>query len=183
VETPLSRARTSSEEELSSPSILNFRSPYSHFYAQDDWKATRSLTLNLGLRYELSLPAVDKYNKIANFDEDSDPSDPQLIYAGEFGGGRAQRALQNVSYTSFAPRIGFAYSPANSKTVLRGGYGIFYSNAITVGGMQSMENNPPVNQLSLITSPSAIVPAEWFRGRRVGVEQRQRERECHPCLV
>jgi Carboxypeptidase regulatory-like domain/TonB-dependent Receptor Plug Domain len=153
----------SSQEKLSSPSILNFRSPYSHFFVQDNWKASRSLTLDLGLRYELSPPAVDKYNKIANFDEDSDPSNPSLIYAGQFGGGRAQRALQNVSYTGFAPRIGFAYSPVDSKTVLRGGYGIFYSNAITVGGMQSMENNPPVNQLRLSTSPNAVSPTEFLQ--------------------
>jgi hypothetical protein len=153
----------SSEEELSSPSILNFRSPYSHFYAQDDWKVNHSLTLNLGLRYELSPPAVDKFNKIANFDEDSDPANPQLIYAGEFGSQRAQVALQNISLTNVAPRFGFAFSPEESKTVLRGGYGIFYSNAITIGGMQSMENNPPVNQLRLITSPSPKAPSELLR--------------------
>jgi hypothetical protein len=152
-----------SQEKLSSPSILNFRSPYSHFYGQDDWKVNHSLTLNLGLRYELSPPAVDKFNKIANFDEDSNPSHPQLVYAGEFGGKRDQRALQNVSFTNVAPRIGFAFSPQNSKTVLRGGYGIFYSNAITIGGMQSMENNPPVNQLRLTTSPSANTPSEFLQ--------------------
>jgi len=161
----------SSKEQLSSPSILNFRSNYNHFYVQDDWKASPSLTLNLGLRYELSPPAVDKFNKIANFDEDSNPGNPlyvnpgnpQLVYAGEFGSNRAQRALQNVSLTNVAPRIGFAFSPQNSKTVLRGGYGIFYSNAITIGGMQSMENNPPVNQLRLATAPSTTVPTEFLQ--------------------
>jgi hypothetical protein len=119
------------------------------------------LTVNLGLRYELSPPAVSKFNAIANFDEDSNPSSPQLIYAGECGGSRAQRALQNVNYTNAAPRIGFAFSPENSKTVLRGGYGIFYSNAITIGGMQSMENNPPVNQLRLATSPSPTAVGQF----------------------
>jgi hypothetical protein len=149
------------KKQLSSPSILNFRSPYSHFYVQDDWKASHTLTLNLGIRYELSPPAVSKFNAIANFDEDSTPGSPRLVYAGEFGNSRAQRALQNVSYTNVAPRIGFAFSPVNSKTVLRGGYGIFYSNAITIGGMQSMENNPPVNQLRLATSPSAYLPSQF----------------------
>ncbi len=149
------------KKQLSSPSILNFRSAYSHFYVQDDWKVSHSLTLNLGIRYELSPPAVSKLNAIANFDEDSNPGDPQLVYAGEYGNSRAQRALQNVSYTNVAPRIGFAFSPVNSKTVLRGGYGIFYSNAITVGGMQSMENNPPVNQLRLATSPSSYLPGQF----------------------
>ncbi|WP_162537301.1 carboxypeptidase-like regulatory domain-containing protein [Granulicella sp. WH15] len=149
------------KKQLSSPSILNFRSFYSHFYVQDDWRVSHSLTLNLGIRYELSPPAVSKFNALANFDEDSNPGNPQLVYAGQFGNSRAQRALQNVSYTNIAPRIGFAFSPSNSKTVLRGGYGIFYSNAITIGGMQSMENNPPVNQLRLATSPSAYIPSQF----------------------
>jgi hypothetical protein len=151
-----------SSRKFSDQSILNFRSPYTHFFAQDDWKVSHTLTLNLGLRYELSPPVVSKFNSIANFDEDSNPNSPQLIYAGEFGNKRDQRALQNLSYTNLAPRIGFAYSPENSKTVLRGGYGIFYSNAITIGGMQSMENNPPVNQLTLLTSPSPNVPSEFL---------------------
>jgi Carboxypeptidase regulatory-like domain len=153
----------SDKEQLSSPSILNFRSPYSHFFVQDDWKASQTLTLNIGLRYELSPPAISKFNEIANFDEDTNPRSPQLVYAGQYGNSRAQRALQNVSYTNVAPRVGFAYSPQNSKTVLRGGYGIFYSNAITIGGMQSMENNPPVNQLRLATSPSATTPSQFLQ--------------------
>ena len=155
---------TASAEKLSPPSILNFRSDYTHIFVQDDWKASHNLTLNIGLRYELSPPAIDKFNKIANFDEDSNPASPQLIYAGEFGNKRDQRALQNVSYTNLAPRIGFAYSPASSsKTVVRGGYGIFYSNAITIGGMQSMENNPPVNQLILLTTPAKTIPSEFLQ--------------------
>ncbi len=149
------------KKQLSSPSILNFRSPYSHFYVQDDWKVSHSVTLNLGIRYELSLPAVSKFNTIANFDEDSNPRKPQLVYAGQYGNSRAQRALQNVSYTNVAPRFGFAFSPPSSKTVLRGGYGIFYSNAITIGGMQSMENNPPANKLRLAISPSSYVPSQF----------------------
>src|SRR5579859_1062725 len=129
---------TASREQLSSIALLNLRTPYTHLFALDDWKISRTLTLNLGLRYELSPPPVDKHNGIANFDEDSNPAFPQLIRAGEYGGNIDQRALQNVSYTGFAPRFGFAYSPANSRTVFRGGYGIFYSNLITLGGMQSL---------------------------------------------
>jgi hypothetical protein len=153
-----------SAETFSDPSILNFRSPYSHFFVQDYWKVTHSLTLNLGLRYELSPPAVSKFNTIANFDMDSNPSSPQLIKAGQFGGKRDQRALQNVSYTNLAPRFGFAYSPENSKTVIRGGYGIFYSNAITIGGMQSMENNPVpgVNGLRLSNTVAKTLPQYYL---------------------
>ncbi len=149
---------TASKEQLSSTALLNFRTPYTHLFVQDDWKVSRSLTLNLGLRYELSPPAVDKFNGIANYDMDTHPDAPELIRAGQYGNGIAQRALQDVSYTGLAPRIGFAFSPANSKTVIRGGYGIFYSNFITLGGMSSLELNPPASLPRVTISPNATNP-------------------------
>jgi hypothetical protein len=148
---------TASKGQLSGGAILNFRTPYTHFFVQDDWKATRNLTFNLGLRYELSPPPVDKHNAIANFDLDTDPNAPRIVQAGSEGGGRVSRALQGVSYTGLAPRAGFAYS-FNDKTVLRGGYGIFYSNLITLGGMQSLEINPPDSLPRVTISPKATSP-------------------------
>jgi hypothetical protein len=153
---------TASKEQLSSTAILNFRAPYTHFFVQDDWTVSRNLTLNLGLRYELSPPAVDKHNAIANFDLDTDPNTPRIVQAGSEGSGRSARALQDVSYTGVAPRMGFAYK-VNDKTVLRGGYGIFYSNLITLGGMQSLEINPP-NSLPRVTiSPNATAPTNRLK--------------------
>jgi hypothetical protein len=141
-----------SSTSLSTPATLNFRTPYTHFFVQDDWKVSRHLTLNLGLRYELSPPAVDVNNGIANFNLDSNPGNPQLVLAGSQGSGLTSRALQNANYHAFAPRFGFAYSLPDEKTVIRGGYGLFYSNFITLGGMSSMEINPPD---SVRISPSA----------------------------
>ena len=92
---------------------------------------TRRLTLNLGLRYELSPPPIDANDAIANFDLDTDPANPRLVLAGAEGDDRASRALQGVNYKQFAPRAGFAYSLPGDKTVVRGGYGIFYANLIT----------------------------------------------------
>ena len=75
--------------------------------------------------------------------------------AGSQGSSYADRALQGVDYHQFAPRFGFAYSLPDNKTVLRGGYGIFYSNLTTAGGMQSMEINPPNHlRVNLTTSPT-----------------------------
>ncbi|MEI9812552.1 MAG: carboxypeptidase regulatory-like domain-containing protein [Acidobacteriota bacterium] len=132
-----------SSSSLSKFAYLRFRQPYTHFFVQDDWRATRKLTFNIGLRYELTPPAVDKQDKIANYDMDTNPLQPKIVLAGAEGSGRASRALQNVNYHMFAPRIGFAYELPGGKTVIRGGYGIFYSNFITLGGMQSLEINPP----------------------------------------
>lgn len=147
-----------SSESLSNFAYLRFRTPWTHFYVQDDWKVSRRLTFNIGLRYEISLPAVEKNNKIANFDLDTTPGNPQLVLAGSQGSSRADEALQGTDYHQFAPRFGFAYSLPDNKTVLRGGYGIFYSNILTEGGMQSMEINPP-NHLRVNLSTNPNVPS------------------------
>ncbi len=134
-----------SSASLSNYSYLALRDPYTHFFVQDDWKVSRRLTLNIGLRYELSPPAVQKNDTISNFDLDTTPGHPRLVPAGSEGDDRASRALMGVNYHQFAPRVGFAYALPDDKTVFRGGYGIFYSNLITLGGMQSLEVNPPNN--------------------------------------
>ena len=166
----------SSSASLSKYAELHFRAPYTHVFVQDDWRVGRALTLNLGLRYELSPPAVDTFDKIANFDLDTDPTSPRIVPAGSESSDWASRALQGVNYKNFAPRAGFAYALPGDKTVLRGGAGIFYSNLITLGGMQSMEINPPnhvrINQTTSSTaapslcSPRALRPMRSRRRRR-----------------
>jgi len=142
---------------LSNYSYLALRAPYTNFFAQDDWKLTSKLTLNIGLRYELDPPSVQKNNTISNFDEDTNPGHPVLVPAGSQGSSLADRALQNVNYNQWAPRLGLAYS-LDSKTVIRAGAGTFYSNLITEGGMQSMEVNPPWNIRSVFTTNKNVAP-------------------------
>jgi hypothetical protein len=98
-------------------------------YLQDDWKATRKLTLNLGLRWEVQRPVTDRYNRQAWFDYSA--TNPISSAAGQSYLGELQfansgtRGLFNTNYKNFAPRIGFAYQLL-PKLVMRGGYGIFY---------------------------------------------------------
>lgn len=146
---------TASSASVSRFAYLRFRAPYTHTFIQDDWRVTSRLTLNVGLRYELNFPAVEKQNKIANFDLDTNPASPRIVLPEEEGDGRALRALQGMSYKQFAPRFGFAYS-LNPKTVVRGGYGLFYANMITLGGMQSLAINPPNHiRVNFSTDPAA----------------------------
>jgi hypothetical protein len=82
-------------------------------YVQDDWRAAKKLTLNLGLRYEIFTPLTEKNGNISNFDLG------HLKYiVGGSGGVQTQ-------YSMFSPRFGFAYTPI-PKTVVRGGAGLSF---------------------------------------------------------
>ncbi len=91
-------------------------------YFMDDFRVSPKLTLNLGLRYDIFTPMVEDHDRIANFN----------FASGEFIApgmpGVSDTGNVQTNYKNFAPRIGFAFTPFDdSRTVLRGGYGIFYS--------------------------------------------------------
>jgi len=100
------------------------------FYGQDSYKFSSRLTLNYGLRYDLDLPATEAFNRFSAVD----PTLPNpgagnipgaYTYFGTGTGRNGRMRPQDTYHKAFGPRVGFAYS-INSKTVLRGGYGIFY---------------------------------------------------------
>ncbi len=112
---------------------------YQHMYflfAQDDWKITRKLTLNLGVRYEFASPPRERDFHWANFDS----ATGKFITAKS--GDLFQEALIHPDRNNFAPRVGFAYS-ATSRTVIRGGYGIFYNHTNRLGREGLLGFNPP----------------------------------------
>ncbi len=111
-------------------------------YIQDDWKATSRLTLNLGLRYELSTPFVEEFDRQSNFVLDSGPCYLQLITVADRGRCGLPRALTRTDYNNFAPRVGLAYQ-ATAKTVVRSGFGIFYGRDEDLGIIRRLPNNPP----------------------------------------
>ena len=100
-------------------------------YLQDDWKATRKLTLNLGLRWEVQKPMTDRYDRLFTFDYNA--ANPACTAAGLNCTGEVKfatsgsRGQYDTNYKHFAPRIGFAYQ-LMPKLVMRGGYGIFFPN-------------------------------------------------------
>lgn len=104
-------------------SLLNLgnRQRVPSVFIQDDYKVSEHLTLNLGARYDYFSPAVEVNDKQSNFDYQT----AQLIVANRNG---ASRSLVTPDHLNFSPRIGFAWTPLRStNTVIRGGYGIFYS--------------------------------------------------------
>jgi hypothetical protein len=124
------------------------RSRFYGLFVQDDWRITRSLTLNLGLRWEYESPISERFNRTSrDFDFTTvNPIQQQAraqyarapipeINAADFrtvggltfaGVNGLPRTVRNPYYNALMPRIGFAWQ-WSSKTVIRGGYGIFFS--------------------------------------------------------
>ncbi len=109
-------------------------------FAQDDWKATPKLTLNLGLRYEFATPALEGKNQMANFDPNANGGAGGLVFARS--GGLRSRSLVQPNYKNFGPRLGVSYS-IDEKTILRGGYGYYYSLFERFGSENQLGLNPP----------------------------------------
>jgi hypothetical protein len=100
------------------------------YYAQDSYKLTTRLTLNLGLRYDTDIPATEAFNRFSVMDPTlPNPGAGNMLgaytYYGSGTGRNGQTRPQDVYKKAFGPRAGFAYS-IDDRTVLRGGYGIFY---------------------------------------------------------
>jgi hypothetical protein len=118
------------------------RGKYGGWYFQDQWAVSRSLTLNLGVRYELFFPFVETQNRMANFI--LNPADPlfgHLVIAGLNG---QSRSLLTMDRNNWAPRVGFAWRvPGLKNTVIRSSYGIFYGQDQGNGVTSRMTNNPP----------------------------------------
>jgi hypothetical protein len=108
------------------------------YFAQDDWKVSPRLVLNLGVRYDLYTSPVEQHDFQSNFSLTTGT----LLRAGTNGN---SRSLVDTNYNNFAPRIGFAYDLSGKHTdVVRGGYGIFYYQVR--GGIGNvLSNNPEFN--------------------------------------
>ncbi|MEK7408781.1 MAG: carboxypeptidase regulatory-like domain-containing protein [Acidobacteriota bacterium] len=118
-------------------SPLSLQTHYLAGFVQEDWKVNPRLTVNFGLRYELETPYTERYNRVSyTFDpnarlpvqippERAGGMDLRggILFAGVDGHPRREGTIDK---NSFGPRFGFAFS-ATPKTVVRGGYGLFYS--------------------------------------------------------
>ncbi len=113
------------------------------FFVLDNWKATSKLTLNLGLRYDITMPRTDRYNRQNWFDPNvtSPLNGGSLSYTDQFNGpttlqlhggevfaSPSQRTNYVTDWHDFQPRLGFAYQFA-PKMVVRGGYGMYYGQS------------------------------------------------------
>lgn len=119
-----------------SPQVLDSRSKYYALYAQDSWRATSDLVLNYGLRWEASMPWYDTQNKI----ETIIPGEQSVVFPGAPtgwvvpGDPGVPRTLAPTGWHNFSPRLGLAYSPSSTSSILGKLFGGPGKTSIRVGG-------------------------------------------------
>ena len=176
-----------------SPTTFGYRQGLFSLFAQDDWKVTPKLTLNLGLRWELPTPQHEAYNRFSGLDPTlpnpgADDYPGALIFLGACAGCTGTSTFQKYYYREFAPRFGFAYNPTQ-KLVIRGGYGISYHPPIMNGwrtGAAGFNSSVAFSNRSLYPRPNgnatqepaifmspltdaSLMPAWYTDNDRVGV--------------
>ena len=128
-------------------------------YVQDEWRVSPQLTLNLGLRYEVTRPFVEKEGRVNRFSSGQQstvrPDAPAgLVYPGDSG---VPDALIPTDKNNFAPRVNLVYDlNGDGRTTIRAGWGLFYDG---VPGQADLFQNilaPPFNPLTQIDFPDSL---------------------------
>jgi hypothetical protein len=131
------------------------------WYANDDWKLARNLTLNLGLRYDFQTSPTDRFNRLSYFSYAQNPISKQvgLNLPGflNYTGGGNPRSVYDPQYTNFAPRIGLSYAPTHS-LVFRGGFGMFYTPAMEFGDYQGLSLNGFSQSTPYVGTVNGVTP-------------------------
>lgn len=133
--------------------------PDPSLFAQDDYRVTHRLTLNLGLRWEVFAPFTGQNNFgtfVPNVRSTRFPNAPLgLLTSGDPG---VPDGIVKTQYTAFAPRVGFAYDVTGTgQTAIRGGYGLFYA-ARAVSLSTNPEQQPFILDNTINDTPNLVAP-------------------------
>jgi trimeric autotransporter adhesin len=135
-------------------------------FAQDDWRVSKTFTFQYGLRYEAVTPPVELDNNLVNLDI-TNLADVSVVAHGQPGlsAPGLPRALVHGNYVNLEPRIGFAWQPkfVKPKTVVRGGYSIFYNEAIYNTLARELAYQSPVSTVQTLTT-TATAPLTLQNG-------------------
>lgn len=138
------------------------------FYAQDDWRVTPKLTLNLGLRWDANIGNLPDQtnNRTIQLLRGLDDPRAQAIAADT-----EALARTTPSWKEFQPRIGFAYDlSGNGRTVIRGGYGIFYDQLFQNLTLFSLSQSGPEIFSTLLNLTNTAVGVGQLAGYRYGID-------------
>lgn len=145
-----------SDAQISNVYVVDQRHWATSFFVQDDWKVTPRLSLNLGLRYDFITPALEAQDRQTNFvPEDGG----RLVFARD--GSLEERGLVKPDRNNFAPRVGIVFK-LDDRTVIRGGYGIFYNLFDRVGSEDQIALNPP-GLTNIALASSNVAPLFFLR--------------------
>ncbi|HEY2351878.1 MAG TPA: carboxypeptidase regulatory-like domain-containing protein [Candidatus Acidoferrum sp.] len=165
--------------------FLDSRTRYGGAFAQDSWKVKSNVTLNLGVRWEVSMPWYDTQGKIQTFNPGQTSTvfplaPPGLVFPGDPG---IPKTLAPTKYNDIGPRLGLAYSPGFSegalgkifggpgKTSIRVAYGLYYTSVEDLNLFYEVADAP----FGLYwTSPVSVLFEEPFRIRATGQPLGQR---------
>jgi hypothetical protein len=144
-----------------------------HYFVQDDWKVTRSLTLNIGLRAEVTHGTTEVNGIISNLDLGCRDS-LGAAGTGPFGCFVIGKP-SNDRQTNWGPRFGFAWSPgAQGKTVIRGGYGIAY-DFLFLNPITNQRSLPPFIANGTLSGVASFTGANSYANLVAGTSALQRE--------
>src|SRR5882762_196430 len=165
--------------------LLDSRTRYGGAFVQDSWKVKSNLTVNLGLRWEVSMPWYDTQGKLQAFipgeTSTTFPRSPTgLVFPGD---PNVPQTLAPTRYNNFGPRIGLAYSPGFNdgalgkifggpgKTSIRAAFGLYYTSVEDLNLFYEVADAP----FGLYwTSPVSVLMDEPFRIRATGASIGQR---------
>ena len=132
-------------------------------YINDDWRVSSHLKITMGMRIERNSNPVCQFNCFANFTgafsklASTTASNPSNVpYSSDIAFGQHQ-AFPDVDALNWSPRVGFSWGTKDSKTVISGGYGLFY-DPLVAGMVDNLLSNPPVSVAIRVRPSAGVLP-------------------------
>ncbi len=142
-------AGQTNQTTLTPGAITGIRVSAYNGFVQDDYKVTPRLTLNLGLRYEFNGVPGEQHNRFSILDLTT----RQFVQVGA----GIDRPYER-DWNNFGPRIGFSFDPlGHGKTVIRGGYGLYFDQPVT-NSVTGLGSNPPFARSLQFTDADPVAP-------------------------
>jgi hypothetical protein len=143
-------------------SVTGYRTPYWGTFAQDSWKATRRLTINIGLRWDVSVPMTEMHGRmsfidLATLNPAAGNRQGALVFYGSGPGQLGTNKIWNTDWHQFGPRVGIAYS-VGEKTVIRSGYGMFFEPN-NVNGLSNISANGFFGLAQYVSPDNGLSPS------------------------